>query len=80
MTDAEKVEHLRAALERIATPNAFYVATSNVDPEAFARMTYADQVLKGVSLVDDESVTGALTRKRYARSTDTFKSKEGGQR
>lgn len=66
MTDAEIVAHLRAALLRIATPQAFYVATSNVDPESFARMIFAQAILDGLTLEEAERKTEFETRKRYS--------------
>lgn len=70
MTDAEQVAHLRAAMERIATPEAFYVATSHVDPEAFARMTFAQCILDGYTLKAAAEKTEYETRQRYPlRST-----------
>lgn len=65
MTDAEKVEHFRTALLRIATPSAFYVATAHVAPEAFARMTYAQAILDYMTLEAAEKKTEFETRQRY---------------
>ena len=65
MTDAETIDHLRAALLRVATPNAFYVATSRVDPEAFARMTFAQAILDGLTIEKSEQKTEFETRQRY---------------
>lgn len=56
---------LKMALTRVATPNAFYVATANVDPETFARMTFADKILKGVAFDLAEHDTETETRARY---------------
>jgi hypothetical protein len=58
-------KHLKEALERIAKPEAFYVATSHVDPEAYARMMYAQLILEGFSLEDAEAEAEKLVRKRY---------------
>ena len=63
--NAENVAHLRAAITRIATPEAFYVATSKVDPEAFARMTYAQCILDGYTLEAATKKTEYETRQRY---------------
>lgn len=63
MTNTEM--HLVQALERIAEPKAFFVGTSKVDPEAFARMVFAEQILKGESVQDAEAVAELLTRNRY---------------
>lgn len=65
MTDAEQIQHLKDALTRIATPNAFYVATSSVDPEAFARMYYAECILNGYALGAANDKTEFATRERY---------------
>ena len=63
---ADEIERLRAALDRIAEPEAFYVATARVDPEAFARMIYAGgAVLPSVDLVKLEKSVEATTRDRY---------------
>lgn len=65
MDDADKVAHLRKALERIATPEAFYVATSKVDPEAFARMVYAQAILEDHTLQSAAKKAEYETRERY---------------
>ncbi|AUQ64392.1 Lar family restriction alleviation protein [Phaeobacter inhibens] len=62
----EEVERLREALKRVATPSAFYVATSNVDPEAYGRMVYAEMVLKGSGLHEAEAEAEAAVRSRFA--------------
>lgn len=69
MTNAEA--HLVKALERIAEPKAFFVATSNVDPEAYARMVFANQILKGASVDAAEAATEMLTKKRYSKEPDS---------
>lgn len=51
---AEDLERMRQALERIAKPEAFHVATSDVDPESMARKVYAEKVLAGHGLQDAE--------------------------
>lgn len=56
---------LRAGLLRIATPEAFYVATRDINPEAFARMIYAEKVLAGTDLELADKETEAETRDRY---------------
>ncbi|WP_306150691.1 hypothetical protein [Roseovarius sp. MMSF_3281] len=71
MTDAEKVKHLRAALLRIATPEAFYVATAHVDPETFARMVYAEAILDGLVLERAEQKAKFETRRRYPLPRDS---------
>lgn len=58
-------ERLREALKRITTPLAFYMATSDVDPEVFARMVYAYKVRGGMSLKQAEKETEAETQERY---------------
>lgn len=68
MGDAEKVEHLRAALRRIATPEAFYVATASIDPEAYARMVFADYILDGMTLKAASDKAEYETRRRYLPS------------
>ena len=45
---AAEIERMKAALTRIATPSAFYVATADVNPEALARMVYAEKVRNGI--------------------------------
>lgn len=65
MTDAEKVEHLRAALLRIATPEAFYVATAHIDPEAYAHMIYARAILDDYTLKAASEKAEFETHKRY---------------
>lgn len=60
-----QVETLEAGLKRIATPEAFYVATSHVDPETYARMIYADKVLAGINPKEADTETEAETHKRY---------------
>ena len=45
MTDEERY---RKALERIASSEAFWVASSDIDPECHLRMFYAQGVLDGV--------------------------------
>ncbi|MFV1593320.1 hypothetical protein VWZ88_12735 [Phaeobacter sp. JH20_36] len=62
----EEVERLRSALKRVGTPSAFYVATSNVDPEAYGRMVYAEIVLKGPDLHEAEAAAEAAVRSRFA--------------
>lgn len=64
MNDAETIVHLRAALKRIAEPKAFYVATSNIDPEAYARMIYAEAILDGLTLERAEQKAEFETRQR----------------
>lgn len=63
----EEIERLRGALERIQIPMAFYVATSRVDPEAYARMVYAAAVLEGQSLPDADNFAETKTIARYAQ-------------
>ncbi len=60
-----EAERLRAGLQRIATPSAFYVGTCHVDPEAFARMIYAEKVLAGMDLELADKETEAETKDRY---------------
>ena len=73
MDDYQRIEHMRRALKRIAEPQAFYVATSDVDPEAFARMTFAQAIL------DDQTVESAIqkaeleTRQRYPLRRSTYR-------
>ncbi|GLO70290.1 hypothetical protein MACH17_18070 [Phaeobacter inhibens] len=62
----EEVDRLREALNRVATPSAFYVATSAVDPEAYGRMVYAEMVLKGLDLEEAEAMAEAAVRSRFA--------------
>lgn len=61
----ETITHLRNALERIATPKAFYVATSDINPEAYARMIYAQAILDGLTLERAEQKTEYETHQRY---------------
>lgn len=63
----ERVERLEKALERIETPNAFWVATAHVDPEAYARMVFAELVRRGKSVEDAEEIAEKKTRTRYDR-------------
>lgn len=63
-----EAERLRAGLQRIATPSAFYVGTCHVDPEAFARMIYAEKVLAGLDLELADKETEAETKGRYPLS------------
>jgi hypothetical protein len=65
MTDGDKIAHLTAALVRVATPEAFYVATSNVDPEAFARMVFAQAILEDHTLESATAKAEFETRQRY---------------
>ena len=65
MTDKQRIEHLTSAIKRIATPEAFYVASSSVDPEAFARMTFAKCILDGMTLDAAEEKASYETRQRY---------------
>ena len=62
---AHERDHMKAAIVRIATPEAFHVATSRVDPEAFARMTYAQCVIDGHTLKSATEKTEYETRQRY---------------
>lgn len=66
-----EIERLRGGLDRIATPVAFYVATSHVDPEVFARMIYAERVLKGEGLDVADKATEAETRECYPLKGET---------
>lgn len=61
---AGRIDHLKAALERIAKPEAFYVATS-IDPEAYARMIYADCILNDMTLEAARAKAEYETRQRY---------------
>ena len=65
MDDEERIEFLLAALKRIAEPEAFYVATSDVDPEVFARMAYARNILDDFTLERAEEKAKFDTRARY---------------
>ena len=47
---ADEIERLRAGLKALAEPQAFYVATSDVPPEALGRMIFAEEILKGSDL------------------------------
>lgn len=61
-----EIERLRAALIRIATPEAFYVATSSVDPETYARMIYAEAAAEpGVDLENASLETIRRVWERY---------------
>ncbi len=63
----DNIDRLEAALRRIATPSAFFVATSSVDPEAYARMVFAENILCGSSVEDAEAYAEDSTRQRYGR-------------
>lgn len=65
MTDAETISHLRAALERIATSSAFYIPRSKIDPETFARMTFARAILEGLTIEKAEQKAEFETCRRY---------------
>lgn len=60
---------MREALKRVSAPEAFYVATSNVDPEAYARMVYAQAVLDGLILERAQQKAEFEVRQRYDRPT-----------
>lgn len=62
---ADEIERLQAALARIARPEALFVATSKVDPEAYARMLFAQQVLDGGGVAEITQAVEAATRARY---------------
>ena len=62
-------ERLRTALDRIQTPEAFFVATSKVDPETFARMVYAEAVLAGDDLGAAAQKTENAVRARYQQTS-----------
>lgn len=62
-----KVARLEAALKRIETPEAFWVATAHVDPETYARMIFAEQVGRGKYIEDAETIAEKKTRARYER-------------
>lgn len=62
-----EIERLREALTRIETPMAFHVPTAHVDPEAYARMIFAEQVGRGKSVKDAETIAEKKTRARYER-------------
>lgn len=70
-TFAEHIAHLNNALARIANPNAFYVATSKVDPEVYARMVFAQCILDGYTLEAASAKTAYDTRERYAFNRNT---------
>ncbi|MGC1497272.1 MAG: hypothetical protein WA790_15795 [Sulfitobacter sp.] len=65
---ADRIDALEAALLRIATPQAFFVATSSVDPEAYARMIYAESILGDYTLKAASDKAEYETRRRYARA------------
>lgn len=65
MDDADMIKHLRSALERISEPQAFYLPTAKVDPEAYARMIYAECILNGYTLKAASDKTEYMTRERY---------------
>lgn len=67
MTEAETIDHLREALRRIAEPKAFYVATGHIDPEAYARMIYAQNILDGYTLQRAEQKAEREVRRRKAQ-------------
>lgn len=60
-----RADAAEAALKRIATPLAFYIPRA-VDPEAFARMVYAEAILNGETAEDAEKEAESKTRERYA--------------
>lgn len=62
---AAEIERLRAALGRIAEPEAFFVATSDIDPEALGRMLYAQKILSGSSFLSAEKTTEEELRARF---------------
>ncbi|KEP68793.1 hypothetical protein DL1_08580 [Thioclava dalianensis] len=60
-----KNSRLERAIERIATPEAFYVATSKVDPETFARMTFATEIGAGHSIEQATNTAERETKRRF---------------
>lgn len=62
---SEEVEKLKAALKRIAEPEAFYVATSHIDPEAYARMMFAEYILAGFEVESAVRMAEQSARDRY---------------
>lgn len=64
---ADEIERLRSALERISTPEAFYVSTSQVDPEALGRMVYANAVCEGQDLGAAAQRVENVLRERFGR-------------
>ncbi len=67
---AGEIERLKTGLARIALPCAFYVATSVVNPEAFARMIYAEKVWSGIEPSEADDQTEIETRNRYPLQGD----------
>ncbi len=61
---AATIERLREALKRIATPAAFWVATSDVNPECLARMVYAQCIHDGGTAEDAESLATVRAQER----------------
>lgn len=70
---AETIERLRDALTRIATPSAFWVATSDVNPECLARMVYAECVLDGGTAEDAESLATVKAQERGEEKLDILR-------
>lgn len=66
---------LRAALGRVARPEAFYVATSNIDPEALARMIYSQAILGGLALSAAEETAEREARKRQTAARAALEGK-----
>tara|TARA_R110000850_G_scaffold23358_1_gene69084 strand:- start:19886 stop:20227 length:342 start_codon:yes stop_codon:yes gene_type:complete len=50
------------ALIRLASPDAFFVASGSVDPECHGRMIYASEVASGASLADAERIAVKAAR------------------
>ena len=67
---AAEIDRLKTGLARIALPCAFYVATSVVNPEAFARMIYAEKVWSGIEPSEADDQTEIETRNRYPLQGD----------
>ncbi len=62
-------ERLTSAIDRLASSNAFVVATSNVSPEALARLTYAELILGGMGTDEADKMAETAGRKRAGLST-----------
>lgn len=60
-----RIAELEGALDRIAMPEAFFVATGHIDPEAFARMWFARLIREGSSVEDANVATEDKVRDRY---------------
>lgn len=62
----DQVAKMKKALVRIGEPKAFFRPTSRVDPEAYARMIFADMIVAGRDFDSAEAEAERKTQDRYA--------------